>query len=380
MKNYKSISFEAPQGQSSEDFPMQKNLEFLDFLASGVKKEIVKDEVSNFKKFDIGSPQVNLINPANPLANKSEIYNTSWMNSAPQSAPYNADNTLFPQITSPNAIQLQQGTDFSKANNQIPSYVDSFVKANPYDPYKQTPAPPVDHSRRNNNIADITMAGIQTVNGFFDRYYANQQNKKNQQKFGIESTAQTQYGNRGDYDVNSGAFRPDQYTVPGFKKGGELPKFPNGGSYEEPINKVQRFGDELKDMPSEWDLLKYGKYISDPAKRKHQMENVYYKLRDDGNGHEEAIQWLQKLGAYGSERGPIVAKDNEWGWDSAQVPEHFMSEYSKTLGRFKPTYKAPPALVAGEGPKKYKKGGQYTVSDSEISELLAGGYDFDIID
>lgn len=215
MKKYKSISFEAPQGQSMDDYLKNKNFDFLEFLALGTKKGIVNEEKDNIRKFLIGGeddePKVILDNPTNPLQKRVQ------------------GNSIQ---TDPSNNFYQSGPFGPYGNQSTPNYVNSFVQNNPYNPNPQLPPQvSVDNSRRNNNIADFSLVGVQTANNFFNRYYAKQQDLKNQQKFGIENTAQTQYGNRGDYDVNSGMFRPDQYTVSGFKKGGELKKYKRGGEY-----------------------------------------------------------------------------------------------------------------------------------------------------
>lgn len=206
-------SSEAPQGESTNDFIKNKNNKFFEKIFSKTKNGIVKEEIDNFKKAQMGA-QVNLDNPEDPLQTRGD--NPSFYG-----GPYGAyQNQPIP--------------------NYVPEYTSQYnfptVESNTGNPFISQPdqqqAPPVpDYFRRNNNIADLGLAGMQTLNRFFNKKNWKEQDIKNQNRIGIDQTSMTQYGNRGDYDINSGRFRPDQYTVPTYKKGGTIKEYKKGGEY-----------------------------------------------------------------------------------------------------------------------------------------------------
>lgn len=202
---------EAPQGVSMDEYIQEKNSNFFEKVFGGVRKDIIKEEVKNFKKAQMGA-QVNLDNPEDPLQ------------------PRNPNN-------------FYAGPYGPYQNQEIPSYVPDYTSqynfptvesntGNPFisQPPQQKVEPQPDYFRRNNNIADIGMAGMQTLNKFFNRKQWDEQDRRNQERMGIDQTASSQFGNRGDYDVNSGVFRPNQYTPTQYKKGGTK-KYKRGGEY-----------------------------------------------------------------------------------------------------------------------------------------------------
>jgi hypothetical protein len=79
--------------------------------------------------------------------------------------------------------------------------------------------------------SDLAVAGIEFYNKRAADYEAHRKQAWLDKQSTIENTAPKTYGSRGDYDINSGAFRPDQQT-PSFKMGGSKNCYKKGGVYD----------------------------------------------------------------------------------------------------------------------------------------------------
>lgn len=167
---------EAPQGLSMDAFIDQKNNGFIDYLAKNTRDVLFRDSATDFN------------NLRAQLGAQIPIAQTD-----PQLMPdpHFDQNNAYLQFLNNQQMNMTPGSN----TNQ-----------------------PVSNS--NSNIADYAMAGVQTLNKFFNSYNSNQQNLFNQKKMTIENTVPAQYGSKGNYDINQGNFRPNQKTPSYYKKGG----------------------------------------------------------------------------------------------------------------------------------------------------------------
>lgn len=197
---------QAPQGQSMDDFLTTKNMEFIDFISENTNKVLQSEAKKEFKKFQMGGPQVNFDNPQDPLQPRQPQAPNNFYTQGPFGS-YGQQNT--PQYVD----QYTQQYNFPTISNPV----DSGLNLTP----DVKPKTLGDNSIRNERFADIAMFAAQGINGLFNRGQARNQENINEEKMAIYNTATLQYGSRGDYDVNSGVFRPNQYTPTSYKKGGE---------------------------------------------------------------------------------------------------------------------------------------------------------------
>lgn len=233
-------NMQAPQGLSMDQYLTDKNSEFVNFISGNAQEALFRDEVinqnSDYKQ--MGGPNVILDDPNNPLKSRT-----------PNPIP-----TTFPTI--------QQGQDPSINITVDPK--NAFYNSK-FGIYAEQPVPdyvtqhrdviasniPEQKGLSKSDWADLGMAGAQTINNLFDKARAYKQNQFNQNKMTIDQTAQLQYGNRGDYDINSGIFRPDQYVPTQYQMGGSVDKYMNAD-----VDNLDTF-----------QLMQSGKYIQNPEKR-----------------------------------------------------------------------------------------------------------------
>lgn len=308
----KQLNTQAPQGESMDDFLTNKNNNFLNYVSSNVKRSMVQDELDNYKQ---GYAQMGAeINPVN----QSNFY----------SGPFG----LY-------------------ANQPVPDYVNSYKQSHPYNPSIAPPAQgnqnqQTDNFRHNNNIADIGMAAAQTTNNLFNIYHNRQQDLYNQNQMTIDKTSQLQYGNRGDYDINTGKLRPNQYGTPSYQMGGGIPNPPL--NYDDNII-FNSQGDKLLNLS-----------ISESKNNKIKKDNQeYYNIiRDSGMTEDE---YYKKF-------------PNKYEHDKN-------IQDTKIKNRFNPDMNGMKQFKKGGSVKKYKRGGEYTIGDDkEISDLLSQGYQFEILE
>lgn len=177
----------APQGESLDEVVKQKNQDFIDYIANNTKAAMFREEANLVQKDfkQLGGPFGAYANTGIPdyVSDMKTAYDYPTVDS---------------NYSTPSNLNLNSHGD--NINNSVES--------------KQN------NRNDNNSIADFAMAGVQGLNKFFNNQQANKQKLFNQNKMTIENTVGTSYGSKGDYDVNSGNFRPNQKGMPFFKKGG----------------------------------------------------------------------------------------------------------------------------------------------------------------
>lgn len=209
---------QAPQGLSMDQFLTDKNMEFIEFISDNVNGVLKSEEKRAFKKFQMGGPQVILDDPNNPLQPRQPEINNSFYNGP--FGPYGQQNT--PEYINQFTQQYNYPTVNSNTGTQ------SGLNLNPIDQNTQR----VSNPYRNENIADAAMLGTQGINGLFNRARSRNQEMINSENMAIYNTVIPQQGSRGDYDINLGVLRPNQYTSTSFKKGGQKSCYKAGGEYK----------------------------------------------------------------------------------------------------------------------------------------------------
>jgi len=110
---------------------------------------------------------------------------------------YKKNGNEFPLVSANNSFQEKRGTSDGGAHVAPPKLRTDWGR-----------------------IADSGMAHMQLLNAAYNRVEERKQNKFNQSQMTVENITPKTYGNKGDYDTNSGVFRPNQKTALQYKKGG----------------------------------------------------------------------------------------------------------------------------------------------------------------
>ncbi len=187
------------QGQSMDEFLQKRTTDFVDYLANNTKNFMYKDEAKNFMQ--MGGP---FGQPSNDVPDyvqgMTDQYNFPTQQFSPP-VPYQfgmTQNGIDPNQVSYDVDMQNRLRELSSVHNKQRNHFS------------------------NNNIADLGMMGAQTINGFFNKAQNYKQQQFLNQKQAISNTSPATYGNKGQYDINQGNFRPNQMT----------PSFKRGGSYE----------------------------------------------------------------------------------------------------------------------------------------------------
>ncbi len=215
----------SPQGESMDDFITNKNVDFVDYIANNTKTAFVKNEITDLQnvfptlpKAQYGTevdPQVNLIDPNNPLKPKGQLFPSFGYDLPAQGVPQGVTSGKATFDFSP-TIESNTGTPSNL--NLDPNYNQQLVQQEEYQKAQDEKAR---RAQLYGQVADTFMLGAQGINSFFNKYNSIQQDKFNQRKMTIENNVTSTYGSKGDYDINQGNFRPNQKTPPSYKKGGQ---------------------------------------------------------------------------------------------------------------------------------------------------------------
>ena len=220
-------SKEAPQGDSLDQYITDKNRVFIDYISTNIKNNLVKQSYQDYKalpKADLGKqvpPKKELredmriqIPPTAPARNNSNLY----------TVPESPTTIVPPQplgdfgdfISGPYGAYSSWGIDV------LPQTVQAGKDAleNPVNVVQPQPQVKAPRPRWGAFAADLGMVGMQGLNAAFSRANERKQDKFNQDQMTVENTTPLTYGSKGDYDTNSGVFRPNQKTAMQFKKGG----------------------------------------------------------------------------------------------------------------------------------------------------------------
>lgn len=217
----------APQGQDTDTVIHNKKEYFLKCLRENVGKHMLAEGVKEIAgqmnlgggyKAQMGT-QVNLYDPNDPtkippINTMMNYYAGPFGNNNVQTPDYvTAEANKYPVFnTDPN----QQGTP---SNLNLTPGMDANKIA--YQKYLQDNQNKAGNAQNLSNIATGVMAGMNVFNNAAEY----QQNKNYQNKLRNNMSAENIFsdikGSRGDYDLNSGAFRPNQMTPAQYKKGGQ---------------------------------------------------------------------------------------------------------------------------------------------------------------
>lgn len=216
----------APQGQDTNTFVENKVNDFTNHLRSNVMKHLITEETDAIDHFlKCGGTikaqegaQVDWYDPNNPLTprptnNMMDFYNGPFggadMNSIP---PYvQSMQGAYPGMVVDNnssslsGLNLQPGADANAIAYQ--QYLKQWEDKNK-------------SVKRNDNIATGLMAGMSIFNNVSESARSREYQKKLRDQNSAENLFPTQKGSRGDYDINSGMFKPNQMTPVSYKRGG----------------------------------------------------------------------------------------------------------------------------------------------------------------
>lgn len=213
---------EAPQGHDTESYIEAKRKYFLHCLRENAAKHLMKGEMNNLSdvlnKAQDGM-QVNLYDPNDPtkkppVNNMNDFYAGPFGNNNVQTPSYVTDiaNSQPVFYTDP----AQAGTPSNLSLNARGD-IDEIA----YEKYMQDNIQKGKNARTASNVATGVVAGMNMFSSFSE--YMN--NKKYQDRLKAQMSGDNVFGtikpSRGDYEMNSGAFRPNQMTPPVYKKGGQ---------------------------------------------------------------------------------------------------------------------------------------------------------------
>lgn len=190
----------APQGDTTDSFIQNQKGDFMNYLKGNVMKHMMMEELGNQMK-QYGGPMY----------------------------AQDGKNVINPSIT--------PGSDWGN------------FTSGPFGAYSNNPAGNTNSPQNNNdpwhtasNVADGLMSGLNIFSNLSESALNKQKAQMAKDKMSAENIFKSAQGNRGDYDINSGNFRPNQYTPKQYKK---------GGSYKLDAKEIKR----LQDMGYELDII-----------------------------------------------------------------------------------------------------------------------------
>ena len=271
LKNYAKKQLggtSAPQNMNTNDYLTKRNDMFVKKLQGNLLNTMIDEEVAQAEhQYKMGGGyyaqvgkniRVNLIDPSNPLYVPQPIQNNNLvLTTQPQYGGFgniwagynglgNNDvpkfvtdylNTHSQNNTEANQNNTEANQNNTEANQNTPTmngftarqeynnnrgitdpnlaaYTDEDLQALGYLPKK----------KKNNNLSKFIGIGMAGLEGF-NALSANVQNAKNERmmrdRMRFDNVLQANTGSRGDYDVNSGSFRPNQMTPSQYQVGGQ---------------------------------------------------------------------------------------------------------------------------------------------------------------
>lgn len=217
----------APQGQDTNSFVKEKQEYFMQHLRSNTMKHFISEEVGNLNSYlKCGGAykmkaqeglQVDLYDPNNPLAprpenNMQDFYNGPFGGMSATVPPYVQNmQSAYPSMNVdvnsaiPSDLNLQPGADANAIAYQ--KYLEDWKNKNK-------------KAQNKSNLATGLMAGMDIFSNIAESSNTRAQEKLLKDRMSAENLFRSSQGSRGDYDINSGAFRPNQMTPVTYKKGG----------------------------------------------------------------------------------------------------------------------------------------------------------------
>ncbi len=347
MKNYYKDGW-SPQGLSMDDFLTKHNSQFVDYIANTTQQVMLEKEVYAYNKYRKqmgGEPSWNQYDPtvyADGLVGSGEYQpqNSATPAAAPVIAP---QHPMGSAPTQPSNFNTLGPFGAYTSNPTGPSFIPG-ANSPQQNMYVQTPSGNAGQTfgdQLNVNYADIAkekgitanpgMSGdiMGMVGEFFNpetmmkrmnsKYEFREAKRKEdwlEKQQTIENVAPTSYGSRGDYDTNSGAFRPDQMTPGQYQKGGEK---------------------SLKDL-----VISKGLTEKDFEKFRPEIERIYADIKKPG-----------------------------------KYDPGFMD--SLKIKMAKQAFPNVPSLIEEVDKTTYKKGGEYDLDHKTIMDLVSQGYEIEFV-
>lgn len=217
----------APQGHDTDSIVDMKKDYFMKCLRENVAKHMVSDEVKNISDFlnnggaykAQDGTQINLIDPndptkAPPVNTMFDYYTGPFGNNNVQTPDYvTQEANKYPVF---NTDPMQQGTP-SNLNLTPRGDIDEIA----YNKYMADNMKKAKNAQTTSNVATGVMAGMNLFSNTADYIKNRDYQKKLKDQLSAENVFSNLPVSRGDYDINSGAFRPNAMTPPSYKKGGQ---------------------------------------------------------------------------------------------------------------------------------------------------------------
>lgn len=332
IKNFSKNS-EAPQGESLDDYIKNNNTDFIEYLASNTRNNLLKDEVGNFQRQKnffqsgggFGSEPLDL----KPISQGTPIETTGYVGNYTGTTPIFQNDPI------------------------VPKYVDDF-KNNPG-------AKPMEEGNKQKGAGAAGMLGglgsmissmpgvidpssfIDAIKDSIDYQQKLKKDKWLDDQMRIENQVPKNYGSRGDYDINQGNFRPNQKTPVSYKFGGgydlnNLPKAQWGAIIQMGLSAVEKGNEESKALNAQ--------YFSDVEAKK--------QARNTAN--------MQSLGA------------------AANFSSNFQDPNQQMYPPQFPVQNTPMYKKGGGFKQNYLEGKSYDIDHNDLQELIKQGYEIEFLD
>lgn len=220
-------SSQAPQGQNTDKFIQNKQGDFLKYLKKNVVKHFVTNELSAFsdamnyggtKKAQQGM-QVDLYDPNDPTKkpptnNMLDYYTGPFGPYGSQPVPTEVSSVQgsYPKIN----VESNSGTS---SNLNLTPGADANTLA--YQNYVKNLYNQNQKTQKTDNVASGVVAGMNVFSNIMEQANNRKYQKTLKDQMSAENIFSDLPQNQGDYDMNSGAFRPNKMVPAFYRSGGE---------------------------------------------------------------------------------------------------------------------------------------------------------------
>lgn len=349
-----------PTSGDTRKFLQKRNDDFVDYVASNNRLNMLKEGVSEYYKKQMGGEQPFTLNPD---ASSGSNFNTS----GPFGAYGTNTNTVPDYVQNnpqKNSLDMQQ---FVPVMSNMGTQIGDQLKGD------KQPSQQGSGFHLPTSFGDAATMALNFYNKSYADVEARRKEKWLEQQQTIEHTAPIDYGSRGDYDVNSGAFRPDQMYQMGGSNNKQIRDFAASMLGSPSTNTMMLYNRMTKADQAKVDSIMQSRsgyspknipFTNPPSKK---GEISFY----DTKTPQDSAAFLQ-----GYNRGHDLKDANFFEW----ITKEPLSTGVYGRGLRSGAYNKKKEEFKMGGKKCYKKGGVHTVSDTEISDLIKQGIQFEFID
>lgn len=217
----------APQGESMDEYLTKHNNEFVDYLAANTRKAILKDEVMGYQDPNYKKQTGGMASETNIMGSMDEPDPSEGFLDLIAPAPQQRNSSWAPAWQTPTPPVNPQASQNSKLFPLTPRGNSGIQEADPNfgDDYLKTDQNPVQQNaqiQKSNfpDLADIALTGLRITNSFLRNRESRRQQNLLYNKMTVDKFVPTTYGNKGDYNINSGEYRQDRKTPAFYQYGG----------------------------------------------------------------------------------------------------------------------------------------------------------------